>query len=403
MKVLKESKFLYLSFLSLFLASSLLASDGREFLTKEQQEILEIEEKVNKKSSTNLRYDWIKPIVASYSYSKSDQIGKFSSSKYFRISFSQEVFKSGGIYFAIKYSNANEVFKEIAFKTKEANLIKSLYDGVLNLKKLDFEIEKTNLSLKNAHIDIKRKTEQFESGLIDSSFLDSAILNKTKLQHQLLNLESLKFSTENSFKNISNINYKDIKLPEFKSVQKDEFIKNSLEIASKKVQKDEQRNLKNMTISSYLPTFSLFGDYNHKDDELQFFKQAKEYKSYGAKVTMPIFAVNRSRDIEIRKLEYLKAKISLNEQKKISLNEFLSIENSILILKKRVKIAKEDLLLYDSLIKNTSEGVSGGEKTTDDLLTLKNSKNIAKLDVEIYEIDTKLEILKLYAKMSDAI
>ncbi len=403
MKVLKGLKLRYLVYLSLFLTSSLFASDGRKFLTGEKQQILEIEEEVNKKSSTSLRYDWIKPIVASYSYSKSDQIGEFSSSKYFRISVDQPFFKSGGIYFAIKYSNANETFKEIAFKMREANLIKSLYDGVLNLKKLDFQIQKANLSLKNAHIDIKRKKELFESGLLDSSFLDSAILNKTKLQHSILNLESLKFKTENSFKNISDINYKDIKLPEFKSIQKDEFIKNSLEIASKKMQKNEQRNLKNMTISSYLPTFSLFGDYNRKDDEIQFFKQAKEYKSYGARVSMPIFAINRGRDIEIRKLEYLKAKISLNEQKKISLNEFLSIENSILILKKRVEIAKNDLILYDSLIKNTDEGLSAGEKTLEDLQTLKNSKNIAKLDAKIYEIDTKLEILKLYAKMKNEI
>jgi len=148
---------------------------------------------------------------------------------------------------------------------------------------------------------------------------------------------------------------------------------------------------------------SLFGNYNHKDDEIQFFKQAKEYKSFGARVSMPLFAVNRARDIQIRKLEYLKAKIKLKEQKETTVREFLALQNSIDILTKRVEIAKDDLILYDSLVKSAKDGLSAGEKTKDDVKTLENSKEIASLDTKIYDIDRELEILKLYEKMSDEI
>lgn len=402
MRDLKELRVRFLIFLSLF-ASSLFAIDGAEYLTKDKQKILEIENEVNKKSATSLKYDWIEPIVASYTYSKSNQVGAYGTSKYFRVSFDQPVFKSGGIYFAIQYSKANKAFKDVAYEMKKTSLIKGLYEGVLNLKKLDLEIKKAELSIDNAKIDIERKKEQFDSGLLDSSFLDSAILNKTKLSHQLLNLKSLRFTTLQSFKNISGIDYKEIELPRFIVVDRKEFIEKNLDIASSKQENNQAKELKNMTISNYLPTVSLFGNYNHKDDEIQFFKQAKEYKSFGARVSMPLFAVNRARDIQIRKLEYLKAKIKLKEQKETTVREFLALQNSIDILTKRVEIAKDDLILYDSLVKSAKDGLSAGEKTKDDVKTLENSKEIASLDTKIYDIDRELEILKLYEKMSDEI
>jgi len=394
---------LHFQIFSLFLASSLFAVEGTQYLNFEQQEILKIEKEINDKSATSLKYDWIKPIVASYSYSKNNQVGKYGVSKYFRVSFDQPVFKSGGIYFAIKYSNANRAFKELAYKLKETNLIKSLYDSVLNLKKLDLEIEKATLSVENAKIDIKRKKEQFENGLIDSSFLDSAILKKSGLSHQLLNLKSLKFSSLKNFQNISDVDYKSIQLPKFESVDENEFVAKNLEIAKAKEQKHQMRELKNMTISNYLPTVSLFGDYNHKDDEIQFFKQAREYKNYGARVSMPLFAINRGRDIEVKKLEYLKSKIALKEQQKNSIREFMTLKNSIDILRQRSLIAMNDLALYDGLVQNAQDGLSAGEKTEADVKTLENSKEIAILDAKIYDIQRELEILKLYAKMSDAI
>ncbi len=403
MKGSKGLKVRFLSYLSLFLSSSLFAVSGVEYLSQEKQKTLEIEEKINDKSATSLKYDWIEPIVGSYSYSKSNQVGPTGVSKYFRVSFNQPIFKSGGIYFAIQYSNANRAFKDVAFKMRESALIKNLYDGVLNLNKLDFQIQKAELSIENAKIDIQRKKEQFDNGLLDSSFLDSAILNKTALSHQLLNLKALKFSTLKSFQNISDVDYKTIDLPHFKSVSKEEFVEKNLDIAKSKEENAQTKELKNMTISNYLPTVSLYGDYNYKNDEIQFFKQAKEYKNYGLQVSMPLFAINRGRDIEIKKLEYLKSKIALKEQQEMTKREFLSLENSINILEQRVKISKEDLTLYDGLVNSAKDGLSAGEKTIDDVKTLENSKSIAAYDAKIYDIDRQLEILKLYEKMRDAI
>ncbi len=393
----------FLIFSALLFINSTLLADLSGYLTKENQEILKIEKEINKKSATNLKLDWINPVVVSYSYSKSDQIGKLATSRFFRISFDQPIFKSGGIYFAIKYSDANRVFKEISQEMREADLIGALYETILNLKMVDANLKKAKFSLDNAKIDVERKREQFDSGLLDSSFLNIAILNKREIEHQILTLESSKFKLLNGFKNISNHSYKDVKLPTLTAVTEGEFIEKSLNISSYKSLKNQAKELKNMTISNYLPAISLYGDYSYKDDEIQFFKQAKEYKSYGVRVSMPLFAINRGRDIEIRKLEYLKSKIALKEKQKELIYQFKSIEHTILMLRKKVELAESDIELYGSLIESAKDGVEAGEKTIFDLNTLKNSKEIAKIDKIIYQIEIEMELLKLYREMSDAI
>lgn len=402
MKDLRVLKRLLISFLSVSLAL-FASSDATKYLSPEKQETLKLDQEINNKSATSLKYDWIEPIVASYSHSKNDQLGQYSTSKYFAVTFDQPVFKSGGIYFAIQYANANRAFLDLSLKLQEATLIQTLYNSVLGLQKIDLQLKRLDFLIANAQIDIERKREQFDSGLLDSSFLDSAILNKTTLEHQKLDLENNRYTLLTTFKDISSAAYEEVILPSFHLVSQQEFIENNLEIAQKNEQSDQARELKNMTISNYLPTVSLYGSYNHKDEELRFFNSATEYRNFGAKVSMPIFAINRGRDIEIKKLEFLKAKIATKEQSRTARHAYERVTNEIDLLQKRIEIANKDVALYDSLLINAEEGLMAGEKTQMDVDTLENSKSIAALDAKIYDLDIQLSLLNLYAKMSDAL
>lgn len=386
----------------LLLCSSVLrASDAP--LSALKQEQIDIDKLIDAKKSTNLKYDWINPIVASYSYSVSDQYSQENKSRYFRISLDQPIFKSGGIYFAIKYSNASKTFTELATSLKEQNLIKSLYESVLNLQKIDLQIKKLHLQIANSQMDITRKKEQFESGLLDSSFLDSAILSKSGQEQLLLDNQQRRFSILQGFKNLSDQDYKEITLPLFEMIDKKEFIEKNLELQSSQAQKSQARYLKNMTISNYLPTFSLFGEYANRKDSFRLFKQNNESKNYGLRVSMPILDVNRGRNIEIRKLEYLKSQIILKDREKEIENSFKTFENSIEILGKRKLLAQNDEVLYGSLVRVAKDGLRAGEKTKLDVDTLLNSQTIAGVDAEIFRVEIQTKFLELYAKMSDAI
>jgi len=187
-------------------------------LTSLKQDEINIDKKLDAKKATNLKYDWIKPIVASYSYSVSDQFSVENKARYFRISLDQPIFRSGGIYFAIKYADASKSFAKVATSLKEHNLIKSLYQTVLQLQKSDLEIQKLTLEITNAKIDIARKREQFESGISDSSFLDAAILAKSAKEQLLLDMKQKHFELLQNFHTLSDVDYHDITLPTFELI-----------------------------------------------------------------------------------------------------------------------------------------------------------------------------------------
>ena len=367
-----------------------------------QQQQIKTEQKINDYTSKKLKYDWINPITASYTYTKNGQFDTTSSSQILKINLNQPIFKSGGIYFAIKYSNANREFLKLATSLKEKNLISKLYEVLLNLKKIDLQIKKQSYMIDNANIDIFRKKEQFQSGLIDSSFLNSAILNATTLKHQLLNLQSTRFELIKNFENLSDQNYTTLIPPKFTLLDKEEFLKRSLDLKLAKSEIAKNRNLKNMMISSYFPTLSLFGNYskNLNEDQRSFIKYGF---SYGINISMPLFDINRGENIELRRLELLKSKLEFQDKQKQMKNFYESIQKKIEILQKRVNLAKEDEKLYDELLKSAQESYMIGQKSSYDVDSLRNSKNSSSIDIKIYEIDIELELLKLFMKVSDEI
>ncbi len=391
------------NFTASLLLCSLLLEAGDAPLSAFKKEQIAIDKEIDAKKASNLKYDWVKPIVASYTYAVSDQYALENKSRYFRISLDQPIFKSGGIYFAIEYAKASKSFAKIATTLKEQNLIKSLYDTVLGLQKLDLQIQKLQLQIANAKMDIARKKEQFESGLLDSSFLDNAILAKSAREQAVLDSKQRRFALLQTFKNISDVGYKTIALPQFKMVDKEEFIAKNLALQSAKREKSQQRYLKNMTISSYLPTVSLFGDYANRKDSFRPFKQNNESKNYGIRVSMPLFDINRGRSIEIKKLEYLKSQIALKDKKREIENSFETFKNDIAILEKRQEIAYHDSQLYSALLQVARDGFKAGEKTKLDVDTLANSKRMATLDAKMYAIDIQRKFLELYTKMRDEI
>ncbi len=391
------------NYIASLIACSLLAQAADAPLSALKQEQIAIDRHIDEKNAKNLKYDWVNPIVASYTYSVNDQYSQTNNARYFSISLNQPIFKSGGIYFALKYSSATKAFDTLSTSLKEKNLIKALYENVLNLHKIDLQIAKLQYQIASAKIDITRKKEQFEHGLLDSSFLDNAILNKSSLQQLLLDSQSRRFSLLQNFKNISDVDYKSVHLPTFELVSKAEFINKNLDLQSAKAQSRQARYLKNMTISNYLPALALFGEYANRKDSFRLFAQNNESKTYGLKVSMPIFDINRGRTIEIKKLQYLKSKLALQEKQKEAANSFANFKNSIFILKQRRKVAQEDKKLYAGLVHSTKEGMMAGEKTKEDVETMQNSQSIAALDAQIYDVEIQLSFVALYAKMRDEI
>jgi len=379
------------------LIGTLSAGDNSSLLSALKQEKLEIDRQKVELESDNLKFNWIEKIVGSYSSLKTN--GKANGDKNtdtFSITLDQPVFKSGGIYYAIQYAEANREFLRLSTTLNKQTLIKSVISAWLTMKKYDLQIMKQKYLIKNAKIDIIRKKEQYEGGFLDSSYLDKAILTKTNLEKNLIDMESQRYSQLMIFKSLSDTNYMDITPPVFVMINREKYINNSLILKRQNAEKKRAEYLKKMTIANYLPTFSIYAGYY---DSFNGSNSNDSYNQIGFKISMPFIDVNRGRTIEIRQLEFLKSKLEMQDNKLEEDNIYQDFVKKIELLNKKIVIITDDAKLYDSLLISTKEFFEAGEKTSYDVENLKNSKQTMILDKQIYEIDVQKNLLELYAKM----
>ncbi len=383
------------------LVGVLSASENSSLLSTLKQEKLNIDRQKIELESDNLKYNWIKQIMGSYSRSTTNgKRGGDNSTETFALTLDQPVFKSGGIYYAIQYAGANREFLRLSTTLNEQNLIRNVISAWLSMKKYDLQIQRQKYLIANAKIDIVRKKEQYESGFLDSSFLDKAILTKTTLEKNLIDMESLRYSKLMIFKSLSDSNYMDITPPTFVMVDQQKYLNSSLALKQQIAQSKRSEYLKKMTISNYLPTFSVYAGYYDSPTNTN---ENDTYNQIGFKVSMPIIDVNRGRTIEIRQLEYLKSKIELQDKELEEGNIYQDSVKKIELLSKKIDIVSNDTKLYDSLLVSTRELFEAGEKTTYDVENLENSKQTMVLDKKIYELDAQNVLLELYAKMNGEI
>jgi outer membrane protein TolC len=396
MKGLRELKRL----LILLASISFLNATGLNYLNKEHQSSIETQKKIDKLEGDSLKVDWIGPIIATFTNQKLDQNGIYTKSKYYKVSLNQPIFKSGGIYFAILYAKANREFKSLSTSIGNQSLIKNLYEIVLNLNRADLQLRQLKLKIENSNLEIEQKKQRFLSGDDDITFLNRAMLEKNSLKISLLELQSTKKKLINSYNNITDIPYKKISLPELKLITKDEYLKKSLDLKLQKASLKQQETLKNITISNYLPTLSLVGDYfYHETKEVI----DREYRNFGVRVSMPLFDINRGRNIEIKRLQTLKERLALKLKQKEIVNGYKNIMLDTKALNSKLKTLKSSIKIYKSLVKSTKAQLEAGDSSKSDLQTIKNTKKTLELDYLISKIDIKLNILKLYEKMNSEI
>ncbi len=380
-------------FLSLFVLISFLNS--KDILSKTQKDIIKNEKLQNEKSSDILEFDWVNPVTLSYTHTKNDKTTPSQTSDIFSISINQPIFRSGGIYYAVQYAKANREFLKLSTSLKEKSLLSSAFTTLLNLKNMDLKIQKQELLIKNAKIDILRKKEQYLNGVLDSSFLNNAILNKNRLEITLLDMKSTKADLLKTFHTLSTLDYKNIKIPHLKIVNIDKYIKNNIFLKNANANIKQLKYLKKMTISNYLPTVSLFANYN--DSKIKYFKTENDsYKSYGLSISMPLYDINRKKNIELQKLKVLKSKLEMIDKKHSEKELYKSIIKKIEFYKKKIELAKEEEKLYASLLKTTNDLFNSGEKTIYDVKTMKNSLKSTLFDKKIYQNDLDIELFKLY-------
>lgn len=383
----------------LFLSLLPLFAEQEALLSSLKQESLRLQKEKNSVESDALEFNWINPIMGSFNNTTNDQLGNATKTNLYAITIEQPVFKSGGIYYAIAYAKANRTFLDISAQLEEKNLLKEAMNALLLLKKYTLQIEKQQLLIQNSAIDVMRKREQFERGLIDSSFLDQALLTQNTQEKILLDLQGSLENQKMRFANMSDVNPLHVNLPTIVLIDEKTYTEQSLIIAQSSAQLQRSEYLKSLTLASYLPSVSFVAGY-YKSDNDSFTRRDNEYTSYGLKISMPLFDINRANNIESKKLDYLKSHVLLEDAKRSEKHLYETTHKQLLLIDQKIALSKRDASLYASLVISSKEGVQAGDKTIYDVQTLENSYRAIVLDEAILEYEKQLLLLELTSRMA---
>ncbi|MDQ1326615.1 MAG: hypothetical protein QG564_1740 [Campylobacterota bacterium] len=353
--------------------------------------------------SNDLEYDilsksWINPIAIQYSKTYSEQYSdKTVQTGSFSIGIDQPIFKSGGIYYSIKYSEALHDANVADIMLQKRQMIGSAVTQLYMMKKLELQQKKLTYLIKNDTIDIKQKRESYEAGLLDSSFLDQALLQKNVDETSLLETEISLMQAREEFGVLSDKDPKQLTLPKLKLIAASDFRGSNLELARERLREKEKAYNAKMTWAKYLPAISLQGRYTDGDvNPYSYFSTLKErYYSYGFTISMPI-DINSLSEIEAAKVARMKAAAEVIDRQNTIDEEYNLVNQNLRIIDKKIQLAQKDEELYQNLYHLTRNLEKAGEKTSYDTAMMKNSLEIKKLDQKIYEVDKQIELLKLY-------
>ena len=385
-------KFNYLSFILISSISTLGANEN--YLSQTKEDVLNYSYDKAKEDSNKLKNDWINPITYQYIYSDTET---YDTQKSY-ISISQPIFKSGGIYYAIKYAKSVRDQTNIGIDVQRKELIKQTINLLYQIKNIDITISKQKLLIQNAKLDITRKKEQVLNGILDTSFLDNSILDSNAKQNTLIDLEYQRRTYVNNLTTFSDKKYEELELPVFTIANNEDFFNNNIYIQQAKDEINSSYWLKNMVTSNYLPTVNFTADYTKYHDTDNQSSLNDESTNYGFNITIPL-DVKYSNTIQSAKIEYLQNKTLLQEKEEEEKVLLDNVNAKLDSLDKKIEIAKSDIQLYDSLVTQIKEQLDVGMKTKSDLETIQNSRNIKTLEIKSLKIDKQIELLEIYSRI----
>jgi outer membrane protein TolC len=382
----------------LFLLTTLPLFANETILSPLKQQILKYDKQKSEEDAAKLRDTWVSPIILTFRRSWSDQYDRDQLSTNYSASIEQPIFKSGGIYYGIKYAGATRLFSNLSIEEQERKLIKEAMSLRLQLEQNGFQLKAQELRLANARIDVEVKEQHYMAGEVDSTFLNQAILTKNQSALALLDLEKVRANLLRSFKVLSDKDPFSTPIPEFTLLSKENFLHTNVTIAKVKAEAQKESYSYKMIRSTYLPSISVFGSLNHYKSEGQFFGNGEgDYHTYGVTASMPL-NINAFNDMTSAKLASLKAASQVQDEQIAQMALYENILANIKTIEAKLELTTEDLALYDRLLSDTKALVGVGEKTMYDQQTLENSVAVKALELKILSIDKQLELLNLYEK-----
>ena len=377
---------------------SFLFANEIEILQKDKKELRQIEKEIIQKKYESAKDEWIGTINLNSTLGKNRDFSENESSDMTRsmgLSFSQSIYESGGIEYSIEYARQQLRSDLIAWENQNVALIQAIYETLLAIKKLKLQIEQSDYALKNKDIELILKKIQYEAGKVDIIDLNNAVMAKNNQLKENISLKNSLKDKEYELSKYTTLKSKDIKMIDFKIVDKEKFLKDNLNIRYENSKVELLDTAYNQLKSSYLPKVSLSTSAKYSNDEN---KENNESGTIGLTASMPLFDITKDAKLEKSKLEVLKQKVSVTDMQNELIYEYEQILAQINTYDEYEKTISDNLKLYEDLIMVNKSSNAAGMTADYDLEVLQNTQKVNEYDLQINDINKKLQYTKLYFK-----
>jgi outer membrane protein TolC len=366
------------------LVSSVYAED---IIKDTQKSILQNTLHKSLKESNIKKDSWINPLGIEATTSKSKAVGNKDSlsSNKVGINLEQEIFKSGAILSTIEKGKNLEKLSRVNYKKQKSILLSSIYGYVISLNTLDLKYKRAKLLIDNKDIEISKKLDYYNNGLIDISELDESVIELSELKNGIEDLKIEKAKLIKELKRLSSKEYKDISLLSLSNISASRYLNNNHNIESKKLELEDIKLDESITASSYLPKLSLYGTYGYDATQEQ---KNDDYYTYGLKLSIPL-DYNSSKAKERAKLNKLIATSQLQDIKEYEQDSYNSANQNLGYIDNKIKNSKTILKRYNSIYSSVKNMYDNALKSKSDVITLQNRIKVVKLDINLLEYEKK--------------
>ena len=389
---MKKTYLFALFCLPYFLSPSLFAYD-ESILKASKLKILASSQRIISKSYSNSLHSLLtKPTIA-YQMDTANAGDNKISKNTLSVRLEQDIYKSGGNFYALQKASLQEKLDLRKLEQQKRSLVFSAYQIIVGLKKIDLSLGKQALLLENKKISVKTLQDKYAQGLIGSSVLESAFIERNTLENVLFSLQTTKDDLLFSLKKLSDKDYTTITLWELKSLEQSSFLASNYAIQIAKLDYDYKNSFAKNTTTSFLPKVTAY--YNYNND----LTNEQTSDSYGIRATF-VLNTNAIPAIQIAKIASVQTLDSLQDTKADEANFYTQVQNDLQSMQERIANMQKNISFYDTLVKSTTEQYRQKLRTKNDVIVIKNTKQSAQKDLAIFKLDKHLKLVKLYEKAS---
>ena len=360
---------------------SFIFADNLEILQNDKKEFRNLEKEIIQKKYEGAKNDWIGTVNLSSGLTRSHAFSKENDAfnKSISIGFSQSIYESGGIEFGIKYAKDELNSELIAWENENIAILQIIYETLLFIKKLKFQIEQSDYALKNKDIELILKKIQYEAGRVDIIDLNNAIMSKNNQQKENISLKNSLKDKEYELSKYTSFRANEIEIIDFKIIDKEKFLKDNLNIRYENSRVELLNTSYNQLKSSYKPKVTLntsAGYSNNENLTTNTTGDDERNGSIGLNASMPIFDITKDSKLEKSKLEVLKQKVNVTDIQNELVYEYEQILAQINTYDEYEKTISDNLKLYEDLIMVNKSSNAAGMSADYDLEVLQNTQKI---------------------------